>query len=392
MDLNFDKIFKIVITALNLTRSHPYIARDKKWAFQFFILQGLFTVNFVVIMYNIIYHDLKANDFAQVCKNGIMAVVYVVITFQYCILLKHQDLFVTVINNIKRDYEESKRFSPAEREVIYKYVEKGIWVCKQWVVVSFCGPGLFTGKSLLLMLYYYCINDFKLVPILDMKFPAYMEDNLHYLVLYFLTYALVLEFGLYSGLMYLAYVPLGPIFILHACGQLELVAMKIDVLFVELDDEVIKRKLKNIIEHLQYIYRFTDHLNTIFQVGNELTLKGSTLMLPVTCYEILEAFNRNEYSLEYFVFIVGSTLFSSTPCFYGDLLMEKGESVRTSLYTCGWEQYYDRRTRSTLLVMLQYALRPVAIQTIFTVMCLDTLTNLFQQSYAIFNLMNAMWG
>nr|ALM26223.1 odorant receptor 33 [Athetis dissimilis] len=377
---------------MNLTGSHPSIPKDRKWAIRFLFLQGVFTLDFVMFIYNIFYIDLKTNNFSEICKNGIMAVVYLEITFQYCVMLKHQDLFVTVINNIKKDYEAARNFSLAEREVMYKYIDKSLWVCKLWMVLSANGPGLFIGRSLIKMIYYFCINDFKLVPIYEYDFPAFMKDNLHHLTIFFINYAWMLVFAFYSAFMYLAWVPLGPIFILHVCGQLELVEMKIDALFEELDDEVIKRKLKNIIVQLQYIYKFVDHLNAIFQVGYELTLKGTMLMLPITCFEVLEAFNRNEYIIEYFVFIVGSTLFSSTPCYYGDLLMEKGDEVRISLYTCGWEQYYDRRTRSTLLLMLQYALRPVAIQTIFTVMCLDTLTNLFQQSYAIFNLMNAMWN
>ncbi|KAJ8705221.1 hypothetical protein PYW07_011048 [Mythimna separata] len=208
MELDFDKIFKIPTKALNISRAHPYIPRDWKWALQFCIVHGLFTLAFVNIIYNIICHDLKSNNFSQMCKNGVLFVVYIVITFQYCVLLWHQNALVDLIENMKRDYEQSKDLDSIEKEMFTKY-----------------------------------------------------------------------------------------------------------------------------------------------------------------------AFNHGEVSLEFITFIVGGTLISSSPCYYSNLLMEKGENVRLSLYTCGWELHYDRRTRTTLQLMLQNALTPIAINTIFRALCLDALTD-----------------
>ncbi|KAJ8707366.1 hypothetical protein PYW08_010618 [Mythimna loreyi] len=329
MELDFDKIFEIPTRALNISRAHPYIKRDWRWALYFSIVHGIFTVGFFTIIYNIICHNLKSNNFAQICKNGVLFVVYVVITFQYCVLLLHQDAIVNLINNMKRDYEQSKDLSCNERDIIHKYVKLGVWVCKQWFVICTGGAALFVLKSVVLTLYYYCIDEFKIVPFYDLIYPSIIEKNKDNIFVYMLTYVLMF---------------------------------------------------------------FVDRINQIFKIAYELTLKGSTVMLPITCYEVLEAFKHGEVSLEFITFIVGGTLISSSPCYYSDLLMEKGENVRLALYTCGWELHYDRRTRTTLQLMLQRALRPIAIQTIFRALCLDTLTDLFQQSYAIFNLMNAMWG
>ncbi|KAJ8707363.1 hypothetical protein PYW08_010615 [Mythimna loreyi] len=392
MELDFDKIFKISTRALNISRAHPYIKRDWRWALYFSIVHGIFTVAFFTIIYNIICHDLKSNNFAQICKNGVLFVVYVVITFQYCVLLWHQEALVDLINDMKRDYEQSKDLSCIERDTLNKYVKLGVWVSKQWLVIGTVGPGIFIVKSFVLMLYYYVIDEFKFVPVYDLVYPSIIEKNKDNIFVFMLTYVLMFLFACYSGLMYIAYVPLGPIFMLHICGQLELTERRIDDLFVECDDIIIREKLKSIIMRLQYIYSFVDRIKQIFKIAYELTLKGSTLMLPITCYEVLEAFSHGEVSLEFITFIVGGTLISSSPCYYSDLLMEKGENVRLALYTCGWELHYDRRTRTTLQLMLQHALRPIAIQTIFRTLCLDALTDLFQQSYAIFNLMNAMWG
>ncbi|XP_075987183.1 uncharacterized protein LOC142983892 [Anticarsia gemmatalis] len=175
--------------------------------------------------------------------------------------------------------------------------------------------------------------------------------------------------------MYAAYVPLGPIMMLHACGQLDIVRMKIDHLFEEADAEIIKEKMKAIIERLQYIYKFVKIIEDVFTVAYELTLKGTTLILPVAFYEFIEAAHRGELSVELITFIIGGILISSSPCYYSDLLMEKGEKVRLSLYSCGWELFYDRSTRTTLQILLLYALRPVAIRTVFRTLCLEALTD-----------------
>ncbi|XP_049705531.2 uncharacterized protein LOC110375040 [Helicoverpa armigera] len=393
MELDFNKIFIIPTTALRLARAHPYIPRDKKWILQFVTVHSLFTLTFLLILYNIFCHDLKANNFTQTCQNGVLFVVYIVISYQYGVLLTYQNTLVGLIADMNKDFQTSKDLPPKERDSIKKYINQGLWVCKQWLFLTISGCAIFLFKNLGLMLYYYCMNEFRLVPFYEVVlYPPIMEENRDNIFVYLLMYAIMLLFSAYSALMYAAFVPLGPIFILHACGQLVLVKLRIDDLFVECDDEVIRKKLKGIILHLQYVHSFVDRIQQVFKIGYELTLKFTALILPITIYAVLEGFYRGEVNVEFVTFIVGGVMISGSPCYYSDLLMEKGEDVRMSLYTCGWEQHYDRRTRTTLQLMLQNALKPIAIQTVFTVMCLDALTDLFQQSYAIFNLMNCMWN
>ncbi|XP_050555502.1 uncharacterized protein LOC126911605 [Spodoptera frugiperda] len=392
-ELNFESTFKITTMALHISGAHPGVPKDLKWVLKFIILHGIFTFTFSIVIYSIINHDLKEKNFIQICKNGVMFVVFCVISFQYFVLVIHQKNLVELIKNVNADYEELQNLSEKEKRLMYKYVDQGIKVCRQWFILTFAGCMIFIVKSIGLMLYYHLINDFQYVPLYDIKYPALIEDRKNDNLFVFIgTYLLLLSFACYSSLNYTSYVPLGPIFMLHASGQLELVRNRIEDLFLECDAEAIRVKLKGIIMKLQYIYSAVDDMKKVFKFGYEITLKGTAVILPITFYAVLETAKNGEISLEFISFIVGGIMISGAPCYYSDLLMEKGEALRMSLYTCGWEQHYDRRTRTTLQLMLQHALRPIAIQTIFRTLCLDALTDLYQQSYAIFNLMNATWN
>lgn len=56
-----------------------------------------------------------------------------------------------------------------------------------------------------------------------------------------------MQYAFYACVMYRAFVPLGPFLMLHASGQLAIVKKRIDNLFTELNDDVIKEKLREII-------------------------------------------------------------------------------------------------------------------------------------------------
>ncbi|XP_022834730.1 uncharacterized protein LOC111362302 [Spodoptera litura] len=392
-DLDFENIFKITTRALHISGSHPSIPKDLKWALKFTVLHGTFALGFVTVIHSIIYHDLKEKNFVQICKDCVVFVLFCVTSLQYCVLLIHQDNLVLLIKNINSDYEQMQNLSDNEKQMMYKYMNLGVKVCRHWFILVLITCLIFFIKSVGLMCYYYLINDIQYFPYYDIKYPDFIEErkNDNFSV-FLVTYCLMFYFALYSVLIYVAYVPLGPVFMLHASGLLEVVKNRIDDLFSDCDPEKIREKLKDVVMKLQYIYSIVDDMKTIFRFGYEVSLKGTAVLLPVTFYAVIEAAKDGEISMEFISFIAGGIVISAVPCYYSDLLMEKGEAVRLSLYMCGWEQHYDRRTRTTLQLMLLRALRPIAIQTLFRTLCLDALTDLFQQSYSIFNLMCAMWN
>ncbi|XP_075987373.1 uncharacterized protein LOC142983995 [Anticarsia gemmatalis] len=176
---------------------------------------------------------------------------------------------------------------------------------------------------------------------------------------------------------------------MHACGQLELIKKHLDELH-EGELSEINLKLKDIALKLQYTYNFVEIMTSCFELFMEGTINLSSFMMPITFYQLIESTKRGAFSIEVSSFVIASFLMSSIPSYFSDQLLEKGEDVSTALYTCGWERHYDKRERSTILLLLIRTSRPVALRTMFRTLCLDSLTDMFQRAYAIFNLMNAV--
>ncbi|XP_030027609.1 odorant receptor 23a [Manduca sexta] len=392
MDLNFDKMYILTVFAMRINRSHPLIAKDTKWFLQLLPMYGIFSIMFALLINCIIHYDLKAKDFSSTCRNGCLCVLYFISTLSYYVMLVHQTTLKTIINTMNEDYAQALKFKADEQKVVLDYAKKGLYVCRQWLAMSIMGVGLFFVKNVLLYTYNYYVDDMKLVPLHDMTYPRIIEEKRDDIIVYASLYALTVYYGVFAAIMYMSFVPLGPVFMLHCCGQLELIVMRLENLFIKYTHEEANEKLKDIIRHLQNIYGFVKNIEKCFTGFYELTLKATTITLPIAVYEIIESCHRRELRMEFLVFIFGAMIISSSPCYYSHLLMEKGEQVRLAVYCSGWEVVQSRAARSTLMVILVRALQPIAIRTMFRTICLDALTDLLNQSYALFNLMNAMWA
>ncbi|XP_049870312.1 uncharacterized protein LOC126369791 [Pectinophora gossypiella] len=277
---------------------------------------------------------------------------------------------------MKKDYEMAKLLPLEERALVVKYAKRGVWLVNIWFLIVVLTSLLFLVKSFALMFYYYAMGETQLIEFYELTYPDAIEKVKFHVVPYVLLYALQCYIDVYNVVMYSGVVPLAPMFILHACGQLELLKIKVKQLISEGGSDQEKNyNLKIIVKQLQDIYRFVEDIQTGFKLLYELTLKGTAVMLPILAYEILETFDRGGVDLEFITLFGATFILSYCPCYYGDLLIEKAESFRTAVYMSGWEGVWDKRARTTILVIMTRTFRTVAIRTMFRNLCLDALTD-----------------
>ncbi|KAI8437125.1 hypothetical protein MSG28_010475 [Choristoneura fumiferana] len=281
MDLNYDELFKISIWALKINRSYPTIPNDKIWFLTMIPMHGFFFFIFCLLLNSTICHDLKNNNFSAACTNGIFAVLFFVVTFNYTVLFIKKHDIITAIKRVKRDYEAAKLLPEEEQAIVVQYAKAANWL----EIVKFRISNLFNG------------------------------------------------------------------------GRYE--------------PKEIRERLKHIVMPLQEILEFVHLLKETFRVIYEVYMKATTIVFPIAFYEIIESFKEGHGSFEYMTFIVAGSVLCFASCYYSDLLMEKGDSVRLSVYTSGWECHPDSGMRRTLLITLSRLERDVAIRTLFRTVNLD---------------------
>ncbi|XP_063360481.1 odorant receptor 2a-like isoform X1 [Cydia amplana] len=393
-NMKFDNIFWIATTAMRLNRSHPYIPRDKKWRTQFTAILILSACCCSFLLYSTFFHDIPCGAYADACKSAIMAIVAFTITYKYLIILRYQESITDLIRIVDEDYELAKGFCEEEQRIVYKYSKRGVKVTQYWFISACSTSAIFPVKAFVLMAKSYLAGEFQLVPLFEMTYPWILNDYKNVHVVFIMLFGLTLFFDLYATSMYVGFDPIVPIFMLHLCGQLDILNLRISKLFSNTEDstETIRENLRRIILHLQDIYKFIEIIKTNFTVLYEFIMKTTTFLLPLTAFQITESLRNGEINLEFIGFFTGVILHFYIPCYYSDLLMETGENFRLAIYSCGWEKHSDKRMMRTVLFMLTRALKPIVISTVFCAICLDTFAQMCREAYSIFNLMNAAWA
>lgn len=255
-DINFDKVFWISKKAMRLNRSHPAIARDKTWRIQFGSILILSVVCIILLLHSI-RSDIQNERFADASKNVIMTIVAVTITYKYGILLHFQESVISLMRIVNEDYELAKEFTEEEQRIVLHFAMMGDKVGKFWVISAVTTGAIFPIKAFLLMGKSYFEGEFKLVAMFELTYPWILDEYKNVPVFFVMCFLLTLFFDVYSTSMYIGFDPLVPIFMLHLCGQINILKIRLSKLFSNPSDpdELVREKLRAIVLKLQDIYR-----------------------------------------------------------------------------------------------------------------------------------------
>ncbi|KAI5646470.1 7tm odorant receptor domain-containing protein [Phthorimaea operculella] len=362
---------------MRFNRTHPNIPRDGKWFLQFLVMHGVATFVVYLVAYSTICHDFKNNNFTQASENFIIICLYWIVTFCYFMMLWKLDSVRWLIDAAQKDFAAAKYLPAAEQEMLMGYALRGRWSCRLWLVISCCVATIFPLRSFCLMVYYSITDEFRLIPLYEVVYPEFLEKDRENLLSFVILFATMLWLCVYAASLYVALIPLGHIFMLHACGQIELLINRAGVLFpkINYNSSKAERDLKGIARGLQDVYSFVDHVQWSFQLIYELCLKSTTITMPLLVYELTKTTKHGEFNMEFFAITIGSVVLSGVPCFYSDQLMELSYNFRQTLYCSGWERHWDSRARTILLMMLVRTGRPAVIRSMFGNMSLRALGN-----------------
>lgn len=254
MDLDFNKAFKLIVNALKLNGAYPYNKRDWKWFIRFVIMQSLYEVFLALLIYNVKEFGIKNRDLIRFCGDGILILMNLVITFKYGTLVKHQDTFRNLMELMKADYEYAKTLPAEEKKIVEEYSRKAQFVTKWWSIIVIGGAFLFPIQAIGFTIHSAMNGDFFVADLYPLEFPRLEYRTKLRFVLVNMIYA----FGMfYTSDMYVGLVPLGPVFMLHASGQLALLENRVKTLFPDqgFSPKETNKKLRDIAKRLRDIYR-----------------------------------------------------------------------------------------------------------------------------------------
>ncbi|XP_045532968.1 uncharacterized protein LOC123720416 [Pieris brassicae] len=390
-ELRFEKIFQTMLKAMRLNKTHPNIPRDKKWFLKFIIMYGIFMLGISFAAYSTFFHDLKDGNFSQACYHGVLIVIFTVVSLYHIVMGWHRFRFQDLINQMKEDYDVAKHFAVEDYNVVLDYAKRGKMIMYTWLALALSCVIIHQLSAILPMVHNAAMTgEFQCVHLYNITYPGNLEIWKNETSVCLSLFALFTYGYIYAVIMYIAGPALGPILMLHGCGQLELVRRRIAETYSKRKKGFEVHNLKLAAKHLSMTYNFMKKTNESLQMFHEIIFKAVIVILPILFYQLKEGNTNREMNIEIIGFVFGATLLCGLPCYYGDLLMEKTNDIKMALYSCGWEHHVEREPRTLILLLMIRVDRPVGLSTMFLDICLEQLTDIYRQAYALFNLLIAV--
>nr|WCC57345.1 odorant receptor 10 [Papilio dardanus] len=390
MSLTFDKAFHISSHALRFNGIHPNLDRNIKWLLRFAFISIVSSSIIFFFANSIICYDIPNKEYTKAIRNGSLLIVSLTIPYKNVLALYYRDELRNCIDMLNADCEGIDR-ETNEDLLIKEYSAKGIRVCKLYFYSVLMSASVFPLKAIYLMVFSYIKGEFCLTHIYDITYPEVIEKQKDVFYVYLCLFLISLIFTINGSWNFFGFDPLVSIFVLHVCGQIEILCRKILAL-ADMNENDIMENLKNINKNLQEVYKFSKSLRTNFMEVFELQLKTTVFLSSFTFFQIVQSLYHFEINLEFTIMLFACTLHFFIGCYYGDFLMHKGVKLRESIYCCGWEKQSNIKIRKTVLLMLTRCNNPPSIRSVFYPINLETFSEACRQSYAIFNIMNAAWS
>nr|AXY83416.1 putative odorant receptor 5 [Conopomorpha sinensis] len=389
--LKFENLYTLSTWGLRKSRAHPEIPKNLKWLVEFSCMLGVNVYCVGLLLYSIWFHDIKADNLVMAFRNMTMVILAFIINSMYFVLVFYQKPIKEIIHAIDEDYSTIQQWNDEEKYILFSYIEKSKRVCKLWFVSAIVTSSLFPLKSIVLMIYYYAIGEFRPVSMFEVSYPSYLDEHKNDLGLFLFLYLMHILFAIYAAALIMGFEPLAPIFVLHASALLKVASVRMMKLFDERQVMAQIIQLKQIVQLSQHIDRLIDNINYSFMYIYEIIMKFTPIAISIVSILVIETLKEGEINLEFISFLGGCFLNCFIPCYYSDHLIEMANEFRVSLYSCGWEKRGETQPRRMLLNMLTRSSRPPAIHTMFSSLCLDAFSEVCRQAYTLFNLLNAVW-
>nr|WCC57410.1 odorant receptor 10 [Papilio glaucus] len=392
MSLTFENVFRISSLALRFSGIHPNLDRDGRWVLRFAFFNVVSGSIIFFFANSIICYDVPYKNYTKAIKNASLLIVSLTIPYKNSLALYYKKELKNCIDMLNEDYAAIDRYTDEEKLLIKEYSAKAVSVCKLYFYSVLMSATIFPVKAFYLMLRSYLRGEFRLAHIYDITYPEALEKQKDVVYVYSCLFLISLFFTINGSWIFFGFDPLVSIFVLHVCGQIEILSRQLMCLTDLTNEKDILDKLKNINKKLQALYKFSKSLRSNFMEVFELQIKTTIFLSSFTLFQIVQSLYHFEINVEFAMMLFACTLHFFIGCYYGDFLMNKGMKLRESIYCCGWEKQPNIKIRKTVLLMLTRCNNPPSIRSVFYPVNLETFSEACRQSYAIFNIMNAAWS
>lgn len=252
--LTFERAFNISSHALRFSGIHPNLVRDRRWILRFAFISIVSSSIIFFFANSIICYDIPNKEYAKAIKNASLLIVSLTIPYKNILALYYRDELRNCIDMLNADYEGIDRQTNEEQLLIKEYSAKAISVCKLYFYSVLMSASVFPLKASYLMLVSYIKGEFHLTHIYDITYPEVIEKQKDVIYVYFCLFLISLIFTINGSWNFFGFDPLVSIFVLHVCGQIEILSRKI-ISLSDINENDIIENLKVINKKLQELYK-----------------------------------------------------------------------------------------------------------------------------------------